>query len=226
MGMLGIECSTKRASIAFVEDTGTCCELYTEGFPHSRRFPQLLKTLEERVPGLFQRINGIAVGVGPGSFTGIRLALSIAQGIAFGLGVNTLIPVTSSEALCAACMDAACCHTKNMRSVITIIDARRSEYYVREYSIAEKVFLSDDVLISCDTLFSWIQHRKNTFFFGPDVLLLRKQAASICHQQSFSRIDEKDTYPVAAWVARCGYKKLIDGYSAEKVIEPLYLHRM
>jgi tRNA threonylcarbamoyladenosine biosynthesis protein TsaB len=69
-----------------------------------------------------RRIDGIAVGRGPGAFTGVRLAISVAQGLALGLDIPVL-PVSSLAALAQdvpAEIDA---------SILSVIDARMGEIY-------------------------------------------------------------------------------------------------
>jgi tRNA threonylcarbamoyladenosine biosynthesis protein TsaB len=69
-------------------------------------------------------LQAIAVGIGPGAFTGVRLAVSIAQGMALGLS----IPVLAVSTL--ACIAQACQHDG---PIMVLLDARMDECYVGFY---------------------------------------------------------------------------------------------
>lgn len=68
-----------------------------------------------------KQLDGIAVGRGPGAFTGVRLGVSVAQGLAFGLGC----PVVTVSSLAALAMDAA----DDDAAILAVIDARMGEVY-------------------------------------------------------------------------------------------------
>lgn len=74
---------------------------------------------------LIENVEGIAVGVGPGSFTGIRIAVSIAQGLALGLEVP-LIGVSTLDVLAYGC-------SIKEGLVSPVIDAKRGEVYFAVY---------------------------------------------------------------------------------------------
>lgn len=71
--------------------------------------------------------DAIAFGCGPGSFTGVRTACGIAQGLAFGAGLP-LVPVVSLAAMAESCRIA---HQAN--DVLAIMDARMGEVYWAQY---------------------------------------------------------------------------------------------
>lgn len=69
----------------------------------------------------------VAVGVGPGSFTGVRVALAIAQGITLGLG----IPGVGVGSLRAVALGAS---NEDTRARVVVRDARRDEFFVARYA--------------------------------------------------------------------------------------------
>lgn len=77
-----------------------------------------------------EQIECLVVGLGPGSYTGIRAAISIAQGWQLARGVK-LLGVSSAEAI-AAEAQAANIHNR----VNVVIDAQRQEFYVAGYEIS------------------------------------------------------------------------------------------
>ena len=89
--------------------------------------PLVLETLEAAGLG-FDSLVRIAVGVGPGSFTGIRIALATARGLALAAGIEA-VGVDSFSAVAAA-VDPA---LRQGRSLLVAIDSRRSEIFGQYY---------------------------------------------------------------------------------------------
>lgn len=75
------------------------------------------------------RLDALAVGVGPGAFTGVRLAISLVQGIGLGLD-RPVVPVSTLAALAEPFLDAA---APGRAPVLAAIDARMGELYVGEF---------------------------------------------------------------------------------------------
>lgn len=76
-------------------------------------------------------IEALAIGLGPGSYTGIRAAISIAQGWQLGRGVK-LLGVSSAEALAGQAREAGGCGP-----VHVVIDAQRQELYLATYEMSD-----------------------------------------------------------------------------------------
>ncbi len=121
MNLLAIETSTEACSVALWH-AGRVLER-SEIAP--RRHAELVLPMAESLlaeAGLSRRqLDGVAVGRGPGAFTGVRLAISVAQGMALGLDV----PVVPVSSLAALALDAP----ENYSSILAVIDARMGEVY-------------------------------------------------------------------------------------------------
>ena len=76
-----------------------------------------------------EQIDALAVGLGPGSYTGIRAAISLAQGWQLARGVK-LLGVSSAE-----CLAAQARAEKILGRVNVVIDAQRNEFYLATYEI-------------------------------------------------------------------------------------------
>ena len=125
MNLLAIETATESCSVALL-----CGErLVTRSEIAPRRHAELLLPMCDEVlaeAGLDRRdLDAIAVGRGPGAFTGVRLAISAAQGIALALDIP-VVPVSSLMALAAQAPD-------NGADVLAVIDARMGEVYAAVY---------------------------------------------------------------------------------------------
>ncbi len=126
--ILAIECSHQFISVA-VDISGRVVE---------KRVDAWQKTAESMVPLVDRLLAGagialgdldaLAVSSGPGSFTGLRIGMATAKGLAFGADLP-LIPVSTMEALALAAaerFDAGC--------IVPVIPARKGEYYYTVWS--------------------------------------------------------------------------------------------
>jgi tRNA threonylcarbamoyladenosine biosynthesis protein TsaB len=112
---------------------GVICEVIETGGQSTRAFSMIEKVLAEAKIER-EQIDVIAVGLGPGSYTGIRAALSIAQGwqLASGNGGVKLIGVSSAECLAAQAQS-----EKIFGRVNVVIDAQRNELYRAVYEVSQ-----------------------------------------------------------------------------------------
>ncbi len=91
-----------------------------------RILPAIGEVLAQGGTSLAQ-LDGIAYGAGPGSFTGVRIACGVAQGLAFGAG----LPVFGVPTLGAIAQSAWRAH--GARRIVACLDARMREVYVAAY---------------------------------------------------------------------------------------------
>ena len=125
MNLLAIETSTEACSVALTHHGRTLER--SEIAP--RRHAELVLPMADALlaeAGISRRmLDGVAVGRGPGAFTGVRLAVSLAQGMALGLDLP-VVPVSSLAALAWDAPD-------NGAPVLAVIDARMGEVYAGAY---------------------------------------------------------------------------------------------
>lgn len=121
MKLLAIETATEFCSVALLWDG----QLISRGELAPRRHAEILLPMCNEVlaeAGVARnQLDAIAVGCGPGAFTGVRLAISAAQGIALGID-RPIVAVSSLAAL-------AMCAPDNGAPTLAIIDARMGEIY-------------------------------------------------------------------------------------------------
>ena len=123
MNLLALDTATENCSAALL-----CGERLIERSELApRRHAELILPMIDSLlgeAGLSRRsLHGIAVGRGPGAFTGVRLAISVAQGLALGLD----IPVVPVSSLAALAQDAPA--ETHGDAVLAVIDARMGELY-------------------------------------------------------------------------------------------------
>jgi tRNA threonylcarbamoyladenosine biosynthesis protein TsaB len=125
MNLLAIETATESCSVALVhgETVIECSEIAPRR--HAERvLPMADELLAEAGLGR-HALDGIAVGRGPGAFTGVRLAVSLAQGMALALDR----PVVTVSSLAALALEAP----EDAAAILAVIDARMGEIYAACY---------------------------------------------------------------------------------------------
>ena len=103
MKLLAIETSSDVCGIALLEvDKVVACREQILNREHAEKLPKFCKDLMDEVEFSSIEINGVAISIGPGSFTGLRIGLSFAKGMAFSLNVP-LLPISTLLAITESC---------------------------------------------------------------------------------------------------------------------------
>jgi tRNA threonylcarbamoyladenosine biosynthesis protein TsaB len=140
---------------------------------HTERLLIEIKILLKLARAQLQDLDAIAVGCGPGSFTGIRLACSIAQGLAFSNNLKT-IQISSLEVL------AKNINTKlGAEPIVSIVDARMQQLYIGEFSYSKEGLVSSNIFVLPVEEFNSSVYEENTFFVGDGCDLVRKELSEI-----------------------------------------------
>lgn len=130
MKILALEFSSAQRSVA-VANGATISEVIETGPGGTQAFAMIERVLREAKLER-EQIERIAIGLGPGSYTGSRAALSIAQGWQLARGVK-LLGVSSVEAMAAEAQ------AQNIFGrVNVIVDAQRGEVYVAKFQISSE----------------------------------------------------------------------------------------
>ncbi len=132
MTILALEFSSAQRSAAVVRPGGQpqiSAEAVETGTGGTHAFRLIERVLAEAKVER-EQIEVLAVGLGPGSYTGVRVAISIAQGWQLARGVK-LLGIGSHE-----CLAAQAQVEKNFDRVNVVIDAQRNEFYLATYEIS------------------------------------------------------------------------------------------
>ncbi|MBL8517513.1 MAG: tRNA (adenosine(37)-N6)-threonylcarbamoyltransferase complex dimerization subunit type 1 TsaB [Betaproteobacteria bacterium] len=124
MKLLAVDTSTERCSVALALGGEVHADEIDAGQRHSRLLNGMIVALLARHGLQVTDLEGLAFGSGPGSFTGLRIACSVVQGMALGLDCK-VAAVGTLEALAE---QAASAHADTSK-VITALDARMGESY-------------------------------------------------------------------------------------------------
>lgn len=141
--LLAFDTSTESLSVA-VCDGARVLECSGPGGAQASTMllPTVLDLLRQAGLGLAQ-LDAIAFGCGPGSFTGLRTACSVAQGLAFGTRAQRPggVPLLPVDTLLAVADEAR--HMAGVTEVVAALDARMNEVYAGHYRFAEGHWLQD-----------------------------------------------------------------------------------
>lgn len=173
MRLLAIDSSGKSVGVAVCEENKLLCESFLNvGLTHSQTLLPLLERMFATADISMDGIDAIAVSVGPGSFTGLRIGVSMAKGIAQALnlpciGVSTLEVL--AEGVCD--FDGILCPA---------MDARRGQVYHALFEGGEAFRrLTCDCALSVEELWSGIAqkiYKKNLILVG--------DGAQICYNKA------------------------------------------
>ena len=125
MKLLAIDTATEMASVALMVGKELTCEEQGSQRTHAQLLLPMIDKLMVDAGLQMNQLDGIIFGCGPGSFTGLRIACSIAKGLAYAHDLG-LIPVSSLAAIAWAARE-----LKNNENapVLAVMDARMHEMY-------------------------------------------------------------------------------------------------
>jgi len=124
--VLAIDTASRSCSVAVLDGNAVMAEINdVSGQTHSRHLMGMVDQAVSMSVGQMARIDGLAVTQGPGSFTGLRIGISTAKGLAEAAG-KPLVGVSSLQALAWQVFPSDV-------MVIPMLDARRKEVYAARY---------------------------------------------------------------------------------------------
>jgi len=159
--ILCLETSTDVCSIAVINEVGVmaCCETY-ESNKHTEVITLLIKDTLEKADIKFSELNAVAVSIGPGSYTSLRIGLSTAKGICYALGIP-IISINSLEVLAHGVES-----TKFDELIIPMIDARRMEVYSAVYGHKHEILSEPQAVILNESSYSEFCHDNKLIICG------------------------------------------------------------
>jgi tRNA threonylcarbamoyladenosine biosynthesis protein TsaB len=132
MKLLAFDTSTESMSIAVTDGVRTLAHSGAGGAQASVTLIPAIHALMADAGLAFAQLDAIVFGNGPGSFTGLRTACSVAQGLAFGASATANVPVLPVDTLMAIAEEAR--HVHGAERVLALLDARMDEVYAAAYS--------------------------------------------------------------------------------------------
>lgn len=216
--ILHIETSAQMCSVAVSEDSHVIYHDESESTQKGASAERLGAMVDEALSFTDSHaipFDAVAISAGPGSYTGLRIGVSMAKGVCFGRDLK-LIAVPTLELLCVPVLlhqelpdDALLC---------PMLDARRMEVYAGVYDRALHCVrgVQADVVDS-DTYRPWLD-RQPVYFFGPGA----RKCMDIIDHPNAHYID--GIMPMARWMQPLAERRLLDGRTEDVAYyEPFYL---
>ncbi|WP_299895010.1 tRNA (adenosine(37)-N6)-threonylcarbamoyltransferase complex dimerization subunit type 1 TsaB [uncultured Aquimarina sp.] len=210
--ILCLETSTTNCSVSLCEDGKVIGfkEDYDTKYSHAERLHQFIKIVLEEASIEFKELNAIAVSKGPGSYTGLRIGVSSAKGLCYGLQ----IPLISISTLHSLAMQIQC----DKGYIVPMIDARRMEVYSAIFSkdYKQERSIEAEILVE-DSYQSYLQNNE-VCFIGNGV----SKFSEICEHKNAKFFPEK--LPSSKEMAILSYQKYVNkDFEDVSYFEPYYL---
>lgn len=143
--LLAIESSGDACSVALSKEGKIAEKISLDKRRHNELILPMIDALLVENSVDLSEVDAFAFSCGPGSFTGIRIAAAVVQGLAFGAG-KLVLPVSSLASLAQAAY-----RQYGLKQVVSVVDARMSEVYWGVYNLddRETMILAGDQEIVC-----------------------------------------------------------------------------
>jgi tRNA threonylcarbamoyladenosine biosynthesis protein TsaB len=122
MRLLALDASTEACSVALLTDRGWFGRAMELKRGHAEELLGMVRSTLDEAGVSLEMLDGIAAGVGPGAFTGVRISVAVAQGLAYGATLP-VVPVSTLEALALRAI------STGAQQVLACLDARMGEVY-------------------------------------------------------------------------------------------------
>ena len=220
MKILAFDSTAKIATVAVTEEDKALL-LYSvdNGLTQSELLLPMAEAALKALRLDFSDIGAYAVTVGPGSFTGVRIGVSLVKGLAFGKGVPC-VPLSTLEAL-----------AENLREmpgiIVPCMDARRSQVYTAIFlSDGENLTrITEDIAIPISELYELLNkyEGKKIYLVGDGYDVTHKALSSLGLSE-LSDTPKLLRLQNAASVGRLAARKLREGkYTDDEKLSPVYL---
>lgn len=187
---------------------------------HARRLTPVIEDLLGHADAEASEVETVAVSMGPGSYTGLRIGVSTAKGWALAMGAD-LVGVPTLEALAAQAVPAA----QPGDVALALLDARRDEVYAAAYRVVDGDLegQADPAALAVGRLPDWLGAVPGRLWLlGSGAAKSREALAAVRVPQTV--LPEDVAFPAPAWVARRAARRVAAGDTDDvATFEPFYL---
>lgn len=210
--ILGIETSTKICSVA-ISEGNKVLSIKEEGgaYSHSEKLTVFIDAVLKQSGKSLNNLDAIAVSMGPGSYTGLRIGVSAAKGFCYALNIP-LIAVSTLQAMAIGIKNEGC-------MLAPMIDARRMEVYTALFDKQNNIVENISAKIIDEDSFSQVLKKNKVLFFGDGA----EKCKSIFNNNENAFFSEKGL-PSAQYINQIAQQKLINKEIEDVAyFEPYYL---
>lgn len=161
--ILGIETSTEICSVALGQN-GICIAQKSLPIPngHASLLHQLVNQTLLESGYTLQNLQALAISIGPGSYTGLRVGVSAVKGFAYALNIP-VITINTLQSLSAHFLSL---HPETNSLLVPMIDARRMEVYTATYNSNFEAIQETSAMVIDESSFSELLNNHKVTFFG------------------------------------------------------------
>lgn len=212
--ILNIETSTTLCSVSIAkEGIILASKEVNEGYTHAENLHVFMQEVLAKAGTTTKDLSAVAVGSGPGSYTGLRIGVSAAKGLAYALQIP-LIAVNTLQTMAYTAIQ-----VNNSDGLFcSMLDARRMEVYAAIFAKDLNTIKETSAQILPEAL-SFFDTGKTTYFFGDGM----PKCKELLHQIPNSHFIE-GIVPSGFGLAKLSYKKYLnDQFEDVAYFEPFYL---
>lgn len=213
--ILGIDTSSSYLSLALCQADGQFISTHQlQAQRHGETILPEIERLFKQSGHTCQTCRGVAVGLGPGSFTGVRIGVATALGLAQALnqpivGLSSFVTVAANQTL---------------PLVLVMGDARREKVYAGLYRQSSEgvISLMPESLLSLDELMTRLPNEL-LYISGPDSAQFFDEIKN--RRPLVKLVEQQHRYPKATSLIKLAIKPLADGGMTLDQIKPIYLRK-
>ena len=219
MTILSIETSTNVCSVAVQEEGHNIFVKEDVAGPnHARILAPFVQEALRFTDNHAIPFDAVAVSIGPGSYTGLRIGLSTAKGVCYARELP-LITIPTLELMCAGPLLTTPDDFEDDALLIPLMDARRMEVYAAVYDRALRVVRDDSADIIDENSYQEYLDEKNVYFLGNGMPKCREILGKHPHAHFIDGV-----YPNAKYMGPLAMKRLLRNDIADLAYcEPHYL---
>ena len=215
--VLSLDTTTFNASLSVLKNFSVIAQINdTSKITHSTRILKLTQKVLTQAKIKLSDISGIAVCTGPGSFTGVRIGLAFAKGLAYPLQIK-IAGITSLHALASAV-------PFSDKLICSVIDAYRNEIYFAGYKYKNKT-LTCKIKEQAGSIEKLAKHIKEPTIFVGDGLVSYKEKIKSIFKESASFIADNFNTVKAEYVGKLAKEILLNNNKNLYDVNPVYIRK-
>ncbi len=221
--ILAVETSGRTGSVAIAEGANILAETaFSRQLRHSAEIFPASQELLERFGKRANEIEQIYVSVGPGSFTGLRISVTMAKTMSLASG-SKIVAVDTLDAIATNASDYMKLKNVDIEQIGVILDAKRGQFFVAVYENKDgkwEKILADCLMSSSEFVEKFGHNKQRIKLLGEGLVYYKKDFE--CDGIEF--LDEKYWWPSARKVHLLGWEKAQRGQFEDALnLQPLYL---